>query len=681
MAEIPRAVLSEHFSERLKGRRVRSAVFLTYKFDPGFFEQEILPVFFDVPLSHASSIRLVQLEDVLRDLPGDIAVYYDAHGLVAGDSGSAKLDIRRVPVRHATGIFHAKNVFLLVESEQEDDQGERPQTLLVACLSANLTRAGWWENVEVGHVEEIADGEKTVLKSSIEKLLTTVRRKASSEQSDQRALEDIRRFLRRAKERLQKSVDGRLQSHFYSGNKPLVDFLRETAGALLRGCYLDVISPYFDDADSSAPLEDLISAFEPKETRVFLPRTPAGEAICRNDLHTAVANLPNVHWANLPKDLLQRGRSEDASSRRVHAKVYRFFTQRPKREILFIGSANLTRAAHQAGGNVETGFLVDLIPPRQPEFWLSRDSRQPTGFQNATENDTAASAGGTRLSLRYHWDRSVAECFWDGRDGRDVSPELRLEARSVTIGSIPPLLPQKWWRLTGDISREISEHLLETSLFSVHGEGEMPGLLLVQEEGMSHKPALLLSLSVTDILRYWSLLTPAQRTAFLEAHAADGALDGPGAELLTRVKRESGDESLFDRFAGMFHAFGCLDRAVRGAFEAGEEKQVTYRIFGKKYDSLGSLLDRVETQTPIRDEIENYLIVSCARQLCRELKRDFPDYWSKHGFDAKSLEERFQRLAAIRQLLIQTNGGDFAEFLDWFDRWFLQKARPVVIAS
>ena len=49
MAEIPRAVLSEHFQDRLKGRRLIAAVFLTFRFDPAFFEQEILPVFLDTP--------------------------------------------------------------------------------------------------------------------------------------------------------------------------------------------------------------------------------------------------------------------------------------------------------------------------------------------------------------------------------------------------------------------------------------------------------------------------------------------------------------------------------------------------------------------------------------------------------------------------------------------------------
>src|SRR5262245_34085889 len=107
----------------MSGRQLRAAVFLTFQFEPGFFERAILPVFLDVPLSHAAPIRLVQLEDALRSLPGGIAVYYDSNGLVGDES--AKLDIRRVPVRHPTGIFHAKNVFLLVESQVPEDDGHK----------------------------------------------------------------------------------------------------------------------------------------------------------------------------------------------------------------------------------------------------------------------------------------------------------------------------------------------------------------------------------------------------------------------------------------------------------------------------------------------------------------------------------------------------------------------------
>ena len=677
MAEIPRAVLSEHFEERMEGRRLRSAVFLTYQFEPSFFEQQVLPVFLDVPVSHADAIRLVQLEDVLRSLPGEIAVYYDANGLNSGDGGSAKLDVRRIPIRHGTGIFHPKNVFLLLESQQPDESGHHAQSLVMASLSANLTRAGWWENLECCHVEEIAEGSASRLRDDLIAFLGSLRNRAAVTR-EQRAVREILTFLRQVQPRLQKSVEGQLHTHFFVGREPLPDFLDWVAGESLRGTYLEVISPYFDDAPSSKPLEELIARFEPKEVRVFLPRSNAGEALCRGDLYDAVRALPSVHWGHLPQELLRFSRRDEAGARAVHAKLYRFFTQNPKREICFVGSANLTRAAHQSGGNVETGFLVDRVPARRPDFWLSPESRRPSAFEPRSEDEPAAATGGTRLNLTYHWDRALAEAYWDSPA---TSGALRLTARGVEAGSIGPLPPRTWTALSAAVANRMKELLAETSLFLVHGEAQAPVPLLVQEEGMSHKPSLLFRLSAADILRYWALLTPAQRSAFLEVRAPEISLTGPGADLVARARVALLSDTLFDRFAGMFHAFGCLERTVRAALYAKNEKEADYRLFGRKYDSLGSLLERIGSDDAAGDDVDRYVILLCASQLAREIARDYPTYWAEHGDDVRALHGRFETLGAIRQRLVDRHSADLGGFLNWFDRWFLRRAEPVAEAQ
>ena len=120
MADIPRAVLSERFEECLDGRRLLAAVFVTFRFDPEFFEQQVLPVFVDVPTSHSEAIRRLQLEDALKDVRHRIAVYYDQNGLDP-DAKPARLDVSRVPIVHRTGIFHPKNVFALVEQLEPDN--------------------------------------------------------------------------------------------------------------------------------------------------------------------------------------------------------------------------------------------------------------------------------------------------------------------------------------------------------------------------------------------------------------------------------------------------------------------------------------------------------------------------------------------------------------------------------
>ncbi len=669
-ANLPSEVLSEHFEQRIRRRRLVAAVFVTFQYDAGFFEQEVLPVLLDVPLSHAKPVRLLQLDDALRSVPGQVAVYYDANGIVTGDAGAPKLDVKRIPVRHATGIFHPKNVFLLVEDIELDANGHRARALLVASMSANLTRSGWWENVEACHVEELEEGARTRLRDDLIAFLDSLRSKARAE-TDQGALLLVRDFLRGTEQRAQRTTDGALHTHFYSGREPLADFLRDTAEAKLRGCYLEVLSPYFDDAKTCEPLRALLERFSPKEVRVFLPRASTGEALCRKELYEDVRGLPNTAWGQLPKDFLRLGRANDAGERFVHAKLYRFFTQSPKREIYFVGSANLTTAAHGSGGNVETGFLVEVVPQQRPDFWLTPDERKPLSFRAKGEGDDAAASGGTRLNLCYHWDTHATQAFWDAPS---ESPELRLEGRGVTIGKVGPLPSRVWVDVNTAVADAVRSMLGEHALLLVHGDGDTPGLLLIQEEGLSHKPSLLLQLSAADILRYWALLTPAQRSAFLEARAPDIAFTAEGADLVARARTLVTTDTFFDRFAGFFHAFGCLERAVRDGLEDENVRDATYRLFGKKHDSLGCLLDRVLEGDGAGDSVDQYVIVLCAQQLCREIARDFPDFWRERRDDARELEARFVNAQKIRDSLAATDQS-MPAFLEWFDRRFLARAR------
>ena len=125
----------------------------------------------------------MQMEDLLRDVPHGVAVYYDQNGLVA-DAKPARLDVRRIAVRHATGIFHPKNVFALVEALDPDEDGQPAQTLIVASMSANLTRAGWWENVEVCHIEELREGELTPVRNDLLGFLDGLERRVFEKASD-----------------------------------------------------------------------------------------------------------------------------------------------------------------------------------------------------------------------------------------------------------------------------------------------------------------------------------------------------------------------------------------------------------------------------------------------------------------------------------------------------------------
>lgn len=674
MTDLPRHVLSEQFQAHMAGKRVLHAVFTTFQFDPSFFEQEVLPVFLDINLSHAVPIKLLQLEACLAMMPGGVAVYYDANGLVASD-GSAKLDVRRIPVRHKTGIFHPKNVFILAEAVEPDSRGHHVRSLLVAAMSANLTRPGWWINVEVCHIDELRADQPTAMREGLLEFLVALKRRSPGE-TEHTALEAIHAFVLACEQSARRKNEARLlRPHFYGGDRPFDEYLADITGTDLREMCLEVISPYFDKDAESEPLARLLRRFRPSETRVFLPRNDAGDGLCESALYDWVREQPGVAWGRLPKDLLRMGKSEDVKNRRVHAKVYRFFARHPKREVLVVGSVNLTRPAHQAGGNFESAIVIEIDPPRRPEFWLELDPRRPAAFglEEQLDPDTAASTAGSRLAIRYSWDRATAEAYWDDATS---APELHLEANGQALFSIPSLAARVWSVLPGAEAGRLARILESTSFLRVVGDRAEPTTILVEELGMWKKPPLLSQLPIRDILKYWSLLSADQRAEFLADRATELLPHLGVSDLVTPTRTTSQVDSIFDRFAGVFHAFDCLRAAVRRALDADNEKDALHRLFGTKYDSLGSLLARVE-EDEVGDLVDHYVLVLCARQLCSELRRGYPEFWKTHRDQVADLE----RSLAVGDRLRARFAGDLDDFLTWFEPWFLDRARAVEPAS
>lgn len=684
MGDIPRAVLSEHFQSLMKGRRLKTGVFLTFSFDPGFFEQHVLPVFLDVPLSHETPLALAQLEEALVKQVDHLAVYYDQRALEAG-SLSSKLDVRRVPIAWPSGFFHPKVVLLLVESEKPDDAGQHEQALLVAALSANVTESGWWRNVEACHVEELGLGAKSKLRGDLLKLIT--RTKAASPPGEEHAaLEAIRKFVMKLEERIHSTGAGVLHPRLYTGvadesdaRVGVAEFLGQQR--IERGLNLEVISPFFDEKGAQ-PLQDLIDVFQPREVRVFLPVGDDGAASVQPGVYDAVRKLENTSWGKLPAELLKVGTLQAATDRRVHAKVYRIFRQSPKYEVVFVGSANLTTAAHQKGGNFETGFLIQMEHEvgDVPDWWLSVDAKKPAEFKPEGEADQARQGPGMALRVRYSWDTERAEALWQA-----AAPSPRLSIlQGAPLFVLEPLPPGEWRQLPRAAADELGRVLRSSSFLTVRIDGQDDATILVQEEGMARKPSLLLNLSLADILRCWSALTPEQKQALLENRyqemvASLGGVGGalsPGAPM-GRLEKAT----VFDTFAGYFHGFGSLQRRVSEALEKGREKEAVHLLFGEKYDSLPHLLDRLDDPEQKVDAVDRYVVLLCAQQVLEQLAKDWPDFAAGHKDDLQKLRQRLAKSDEVRQSFTFGEPAEREKFLDWFERWFLKQAEPMEAAE
>jgi hypothetical protein len=677
--DIPTRVLSEALQEAMRGRSVKAAVFTTFTFDPGFFEEEVLPLLFEQSFSHVPKLRLVQLEEALRDVE-HVAVYYDRKGLVPGGS-PATLDVRRIPLSRPTGYFHPKIIMLLVEDQEE---GETRTSLILVVTSANLTLAGWWENVECAHVREVAEGSRCSFRQDLLGLMKSIR--ADEGTGDEHAaLNEIRKFVRdRLDNETYRSAQGILHPRLYTGQQPLPQFLKETLRLPTESYNLEVISPYFDDSDAGA-LRELIKALAPKETRIFLPRADDDSALCHETYFNAVSAIPNTSWARLPRPVVQRARSDEDKQpdRFVHAKVYRLWSRAQTREYILLGSVNLTGAAHsKAGaGNLETAVLLDMRSGRNPQFWLEVVEDAPSSFCEIEAEESAQETMPPPLTVRHLWDRNRTEYFWE--DVGAPPAFATLSSAGSLVERLEPVVTNKWTALAEEASSRVAEILPGTSFLEVSVEGGEQSLILVREEGMAHKPSLLFSLTAEEILRYWSLLSPEQREAFLSDKArplfvAEG-LVAPGKS------PPASPDSMFDRFAGIFHAFARLDEHVRRAIEAGHVKEAEYRLFGRKYDSLPSLLDKVINE-PEMDPVNRYVTLLTAKQLLDRLRRQsvedarYETFLSGHSRQQKELQVKLNYSEELRGQFEFGSPEEKERFFRWFERMFLAEAKPQATA-
>ncbi len=139
LREVPQGVLPDRVAEKIADRHVAAAVFVTYEFEPGFFEDAVLGVLFDCDSGRGDRVQRALLEDRLRE--SEVVVFYDRAGLKVDRTPRQAVSL--VPVTWGHHVLHAKHALLLLEREGEkSDRVER--SLLLLTTSANLTRTGWW---------------------------------------------------------------------------------------------------------------------------------------------------------------------------------------------------------------------------------------------------------------------------------------------------------------------------------------------------------------------------------------------------------------------------------------------------------------------------------------------------------------------------------------------------------
>lgn len=708
---MPRQIaLAEAVTRAIGDRKVKAAVFTTFEFDPGFFELHVLPCLFpEVGWSNRPNVKRVQVGKALIGID-HVAVFYDRRGLKPY-GGSARLDYDRIALTRPAGVFHAKNILLLVENQPDD--GEKgcsaDQSLVVVTTSANLTQSGWHENLEVAHVLEIEAGDSSVVRDDLlgkdgRRGFFAVFEQLSPARAPHPAVQSIRHFLRKRTQSTRRlKHGGRLVPRMYVSGR-FADFVREAAriepgeyrlefadfvreaACIEPGEYcLEIVSPFFENTADAPTLRALIRTLDPVETRIYLPLADNGTVRCSDEFFKAMQVLgheKNVHWARLPDDMTRWSRKGDkVKHRNVHAKVYRLFKRGRSsgdwRDVQVVGSVNLTAAAQEGGTkrNFETAILVDLNCEHRPDWWMHRVAKLPAVGAPMSDDEEGVLEW-HELTLQFDWDKDVLRYFWK------AEPE-RPQQASVLAGSSPLFEFDKiefdaWHRLNDSARDSIREHLKSSSLVKLQVEGEQPQPLLVQEVNMDQKPDLAEQLTAAEILEYWSLLTPDQRNEFLEIKLAVQLEPALGQQ---RVKLAEPSESFFDRFAGIFHAFSCLEEHVLEALERSATKDARYRLLGTSYDSLPTLARQVRASVGAADcdLVVAYVTLLRATEVFGNLRRRTCEMGIKSEFlDTPEIANACKRYRAqwaadcaeVKSRIWWDAEPEPAAFFAWYEREF-----------
>lgn len=669
---VPQSVLSEHLSEILGNRTVNSALFTTFSFDPGFFELHILPLLFpNQKFSEVEKVRLIQLEDCVRTLK-NLAVYYDANAL-AHDGDTPKLGYDRIDVHWQRGVFHPKIICLLVDEPESESQGT--QSLIVCCQSANITRAGWWENVECAHVEEVKDKRTAEhpcsFRNDLMSFLVRIRRSLPKESHD--ALDDIHHFIRyrtNPEPEGDTPINGAVHTRLFGASRQLnfADWLKDEA-EIPEGWNLEVISPYFDKNNASA-LVNVVEATAPRRTRVFLPQSEDGTALVSEAVYDQIESIDGVRWAQLPEGMLQRkGAStlEKLAPRFVHAKVYRFW-KRQQPDLIVVGSINCTTPAHGGSGrkNLEAGFLIDASNQRlKRQWWLEKFEDESVKF---IENVPDEADGNDRalfdVVVKYNWERNEVEIRLDGKlrfpiTFTDLTDKVLFSLDSYDDGE---------WNLCDQaVAEKVHEAIRASSFINVQCHGSS-WRVLIREESFSHRPSLLTELSPDEILKYWSLLSPEQRTAFLEKRLVDSVegLETSSGPLIDTT------ESVFHRFSGIFHAFGHLRRHLQDCLDKDRVTDAEFRFFGAKYDSLPELLRKM-IEKEGNDPLYVYITFLTAKQLRDGLAKDYKWFVDERKSMLRDLDCLIRKGLRYRDRIQLDSSQETSQFLSWYESMFLKE--------
>ena len=674
------AVITERLLELISERTVQAALFTTYTFEPDFFELEVIPLLLDrnIGYSQDERVKRFMVRENLREASLPIDVYYDLPTFRLSGDCSPEMEYLCHGVNLGNRAFHGKvNMILL------NDRNTGEQSLLLGAGSNNLTRSGWWDNIECQHWEEIKSGAVSrkfinLVKEDIEFLYQY---RATSSPNQSSAIDLIEQFLTTCR-----GSNSAPQVYYYGLNSKqryssFFQFIRESPISQQRNWKLEIISPFFANDVENREHEKFYDLGVEK-ILLLLPFDEFRNALCKGEYFENIWREKKIRWAEWEEEIGNAIGLNGESYRRLHAKLLHF-TDR-QQSWIFTGSINFTyKALHD---NVEAGFLVQLDKPGSLLKPIADDS-QIEIIPELTEE-----IPGIFVSEEQREIPELHLCFnWVSKQlvGR-TAPYRKYEIEILNAENNPVIYP---WEVRYEESTYLGgntnglENLLKNgSLVNVRGRDikkksrpEFSAhLVLLQQIGWTHKPLNLPNLSASQILAIYAGMSLERRQLMLiDSKIRELVLSTQGGELSLHSDNQI-IEQFFCEYAEIFNAFNKFKKLLNQAVNDGRTTQVDYYLTGAGVDSLPTLISRTLGEDREHEPLNNvtcYLILLSAKEIYSD--RKFVDQPNVRK-ERNKLLKKIRRIKSGNRLILENDTPERRnKFFRWYENEFFERYRAV----
>ena len=660
--------ISEGLLERIAKRKVIAAAFTSYTFEPEFFELEIIQDLLDQKNVYSSDdrIKTMQVRDTLRESALLIEVFYDRTVFLQSAQESPKMEYRVHGVNSGNNAFHAKNIFLLVE-----DENLSTQSLLVAAGSNNISKSGYWDNIETQHWIEVSQNEidLTLLDELKEDVKWLINHRSTQTES---ALDKILIFLEGCHGRNKK-----LKEYYYYGlsdNRSFFDLLKETLVKVRSRrrsqWHLEIISPFFADNTKNLLHDEFKDFMKIKSIRMLLPFDQEGLALCEKEYFEHIQRCDGIEWGKWCTKTSNTLGVSDELFRKLHAKVYHFYND--EEAWVFVGSVNFSHKATYA--NVESGFLVklDTVEPLLEVYPDQSNKFNPPGENEPGGDLTQEALEYPEIHLSFNWLNKELT----GRSASDYQYEVSI------INTEGDTIIESWTLTsdeavyTGEID-SLKSLLKHGSLIMIRGtnsktnEAFAEHRILLQQTNWTHKPLHDIgSLNTEEILAIYAGMSEEKRKLqliqALQTYLYQNNMQGE----LSGEFEYSESAQFFCQYAEIFHAFRKLKARLLDAAAEKDIGKVDYYLTGTGLESLPSLIKQTNNAEVIQDEITSYLLLLSAKELYQQ--KEFINYTNVHT-EIKILEAAISEIKYKNRIkLSRGTDKEIGQFYEWFEEQFFR---------